>query len=102
MDLWRGVASVLVASGMLAGLTVPGRADEPLKLRVGWAVVPAQLTAVLWARPDLLKHYGKSYTVEATHFRGSTPQITGLAAGDRKSTRLNSSHQHRSRMPSSA
>jgi NitT/TauT family transport system substrate-binding protein len=82
MGLWRGVASVLVASGMLAWLAVPSRADEPLKLRVGWAVVPAQLTAVMWARPDLLKHYGKSYTVEATHFRGSTPQITGLAAGE--------------------
>jgi len=82
MSLWRGFASTLVASGMLAGLALPSRADEPLKLRVGWAVVPAQLTAVFWAKPELLKHYGKSYTVEAIHFRGSTPQITGLAAGE--------------------
>ena len=28
--------------------------------------------------------------------------ISGLTHGDRKSTRLNSSHKHRSRMPSSA
>jgi sulfonate transport system substrate-binding protein len=82
MSLRRSVASVLVVLGMLAGLALPSRADEPLKLRVGWAVVPAQLTAVFWAKPELLKHYNKSYTVEATHFRGSTPQITALAAGE--------------------
>jgi NitT/TauT family transport system substrate-binding protein len=82
MSMGRGIASALIAAGMLAGLVVPGRADEPLKLRVGWAVVPAQLTSVFWAKPELLKHYGKSYTVEAIHFRGSTPQITGLAAGE--------------------
>ena len=82
MSLWRSIASALIAAGMLAGLTAAGRADEPLKLRVGWAVVPAQLISVLFAKPELLKHYGKSYTVEAIHFRGSTPQITGLASGD--------------------
>ena len=82
MSLWRSLASVLIASGMLAGLALPGRAAEPLKLRVGWAVVPAQLVSVLFAKPELLKHYGKTYTVEAIHFRGSTPQIEGLASGD--------------------
>ena len=81
MSLWRNIASALIVSG-LVGLALPGHADEPLKLRVGWAVVPAQFTSVLWAKPELLKHYGKSYTVEAIHFRGSTPQITGLAAGE--------------------
>src|SRR5215469_9108412 len=82
MGLWRSVALSLMASGMVAGLALPSCADEPLKLRVGWAVVPAQLTSVFWAKPELLKHYGKSYTVEAIHFRGSTPQITSLAAGE--------------------
>jgi sulfonate transport system substrate-binding protein len=57
-------------------------AEEPLKLRVGWAVVPGQLTAIIFAKPEVLKHYGQSYTVELTHFRGSTPQITALAAGE--------------------
>jgi sulfonate transport system substrate-binding protein len=57
-------------------------ADEPLKLRLGWAVVPAQLTSVLFEKKDLLKHYGKSYTAETVRFRGSSPQITALAAGE--------------------
>ena len=55
---------------------------EPLKIRVGWAVVPGQLTSILFTKKDILQHYGASYTVELVHFRGSTPQITALAAGE--------------------
>lgn len=78
---WRGSALTIVLSALLA-TSGTVRAAEPLKLRVAWAVVPAQLTAVLFEKKDLLKHYGKSYTVEPIHFRGSTPQITALAAGE--------------------
>ncbi len=76
----RGLIPALIALAL--GIAAETRADEPLKLRVGWAVVPAQLTSVLFEQKDLLKHYGKSYTVEAVHFRGSAPQITALAAGE--------------------
>jgi len=55
---------------------------DPLKIRVGWAVVPGQLTSILFTKKDILKHYGTSYTVDLVHFRGSTPQITALAAGE--------------------
>ncbi len=44
------------------------RADEPLKLRIAWAVIPGQLTAVLFDKQDILKHYGQSYTVETPAF----------------------------------
>jgi len=67
-----------VVMAMAAG----SAAAEPLKIRVGWAVVPGQLTAILFAKKDILKHYGTSYTVETIKFRGSTPQITALAAGE--------------------
>lgn len=82
MSGWRSIVRLLIGSAVAGLLAAPAHADEPLKLRVGWAVVPAQLTSVLFAKPELLKHYGKSYTVEAIHFRGSTPQIEGLAAGE--------------------
>ena len=71
----------LVAIGFLAAAASPARA-EPLKIRAGWAVVPAQLTAILFERKDILKHYGTSYSFEAIRFRGSAPQITALAAGE--------------------
>ena len=67
--------ALLCASG-------PAGFAEPLKLRIGWAVVPGQLTAILFTKKDILKHYGTAYTVELVHFRGSTPQITALAAGE--------------------
>jgi len=76
-----GLGLALIASVLLSAAT-GARAAEPLKLRVAWAVIPAQLTAVLFEKKELLKHYGKSYTVETIHFRGSTPQITALAAGE--------------------
>lgn len=67
---------------LLSGSLGSAQAATPLNLRIGWAVVPGQLTAVLFSRKDILKHYGKSYTVQTEYFRGSTPQITGLGTGD--------------------
>jgi sulfonate transport system substrate-binding protein len=55
---------------------------EPLKIRAGWAVVPAQLTSIIFENKSILKHYGTSYTFEPIRFRGSAPQITALAAGE--------------------
>jgi len=70
----------LVGAALMFGATA-GYA-EPLKIRIGWVVTPAQLTPVLFQKKDILKHYGKSYTVDAVRFRGSSPQITALAAGE--------------------
>ncbi len=68
--------------GFLAALLTSSaaRAQEPLHLRLGWAVIPGQLVAILYSKPDILKHYGKSYTIETIRFRGSAPQITALAS----------------------
>lgn len=77
-QVWSAAALAL----LLAMSSTAARADEPLKLRVGWAVVPGQLTSIIFAKRDVLRHYGTSYTVELIHFRGSTPQITALAAGE--------------------
>jgi sulfonate transport system substrate-binding protein len=57
-------------------------AAEPVRFRIGWAVVPGQLTALIFAKPERLAHYGTSYTADLVRFRGSAPQITALAAGE--------------------
>lgn len=75
-------AIVVVASVMVATLLLPATAQSPLRIRIGWVVAPAQLTPILFQKKEILKHYGKSYVVEPVHFRGSTPQITALAAGE--------------------
>jgi len=71
------VALVLAALGLC---TLSAQAETPLVIRFGWAITPAQLLPVIFENKAILKHYGKSYTIEATYFKGSTPQISALAA----------------------
>ena len=70
---------LVVIAALLAAL--PASAD-PLNIRVGWSTMPGHMIPVLFGNPDILKHYGKSYTVETIAFRGSSPQITAMAARD--------------------
>lgn len=73
------LAIAMALVGVMSG--TQGQA-EPVKLRIGWAITPAQMHPVIFANPSVLKHYGKSYTVDLIYFRGSTPQITAQAAGE--------------------
>ena len=66
-------------------LAAPGRA-EPLKIRVGWVQTPGHLAPVVEAlgkaHPEIFRHLGKSYVLQAVRFRGTTPQIQAQAIGD--------------------
>src|SRR5271163_676393 len=73
--------TAIVAAVLLLGSNA-ARADTPLSIRIAWAAVPGQLPAVLYQRPDILRHYGTSYTVEPIYNKGSGTQITSLAAGE--------------------
>lgn len=55
-------------------------AQAPVKVRIGYGTAPADITPLIWQRRDILKHYGKSYTVELTHFQGTSPEIQAFAA----------------------
>jgi NitT/TauT family transport system substrate-binding protein len=58
-----------------------GRAQaEPLKIRIGWSSMPAQMIPVLYSKPELLKYYGRSYVVEPVKFRAASANIIALAA----------------------
>lgn len=62
-------------------MAVTAHAEAPVKLRIGWITVPVSLAPIMSAKPDLARHLGKTYTIDAIHFNGSTPQITALADG---------------------
>jgi NitT/TauT family transport system substrate-binding protein len=66
---------------LAAGLATPAAAD-PVKIRMGYAQLPGHLAPILFENKSVLKHYGKSYVVEAIRFRGTTPQIQALSAGE--------------------
>src|SRR6204780_1814918 len=73
----------LAASTALASAGRPARAQAaPVKIRVGWVVVPASLAPLILEKKDILKHYGQSYVAEATRFEGTRPVITALASGE--------------------
>ena len=77
----RAIGLVVLLAALLAPLTA--RADEPLRLRIGWVVVPGHLFPVVFQlRAPILRHYGAIYSVEPVHFQGSAPQVTALAAGE--------------------
>ena len=70
-------------AAIVTGLLSAGASfAEPVKIRIGWSTMPGHMIPVLYSKPEILKHYGKSYTVEPILFRGSSPQITALAAGE--------------------
>jgi ABC-type nitrate/sulfonate/bicarbonate transport system substrate-binding protein len=52
---------------------------EPVKIRMAWVVPIANWASILLEKKDLMTHFGKSYTLETVHFRGTPPMITALA-----------------------
>jgi NitT/TauT family transport system substrate-binding protein len=74
-----GLASLHVA---LLAFLAGSAAAEPLKLRVGWVLVPAEISPILLADPSIALHAGKSYVVESLRFQGSSLYTSALAAGE--------------------
>jgi ABC-type nitrate/sulfonate/bicarbonate transport system substrate-binding protein len=75
-----------VIAGLMASITAlvvhPAHGAEPIKIRVGWVVAPANLVPVLFAKPGLAKHLGKSYVFEPIYFGASPKEITALATDE--------------------
>jgi ABC-type nitrate/sulfonate/bicarbonate transport system substrate-binding protein len=52
---------------------------EPVKIRMSWVAPVANLASMVLEKKDLLKHMGKSYTLETVHYRGTPQMITAIA-----------------------
>ena len=82
MQAMRLLRRLTATLGVVVALSTAAMAD-PLSIRVGWSTMPGHMIPVLFgADKPYLKHYGQSYTVEPVLFRGSSPQLTALAAGE--------------------
>jgi NitT/TauT family transport system substrate-binding protein len=55
---------------------------EPYHLRIGWVVAGADLATLMFAKPELAPHAGKSYIPELTHFEGTSTAMQALATGE--------------------
>jgi sulfonate transport system substrate-binding protein len=72
-----------IAAAFAALLTVgrPAGAAEPYHLRIGWVVVPADMIPLMFLKPGLAPHAGKTYIPELIHFSGTPTEMTALATG---------------------
>lgn len=61
---------------------MPAQAAEPYRLRIGWVVAGADLATLMFAKPGLALHAGKSYTPELIHFEGTSTAMQALATGE--------------------
>src|SRR5690348_8750055 len=77
----RFAKSGLLALALLMPGVGPARA-EPEHLRIGWVVAGADLATLMFAKPGLAVHAGKSYVPELIHFQGTPTELTALATGD--------------------
>src|SRR5438067_7007974 len=76
-----GRLALLVLALALSGLA-PARAAEPYRLRIGWIVAGADLATMMFAKPELAPHAGKSYIPELIHFEGTSTAMQALATGE--------------------
>src|SRR5262245_43262872 len=77
---FRGLWLTLV---MIACLGVPvAHAQQPVKIRIAYVVPVTDPPSILYEKPAILRHKGKTYDVELTRFQGTPPMITALAAGE--------------------
>ena len=74
------ITRLLIVAGLIA-LAGTAQAD-PIKVRIGWIAMPGSRAGYLTEKPELLKHYNQSYTVEAIHFSSTPAELTALASGE--------------------
>src|SRR5436190_15274070 len=77
----RSVRVLAVATLLLLSV-LPARAAEPYHLRIGWVVAGADFATLMFAKPELARHAGKSYIPELTHFEGTSTAMQALATGE--------------------
>src|SRR5579862_8427991 len=55
---------------------------DPLKIRLSYIVPVSNWATILFAKPEMAKHLGKTYSFEAIHFQSTPTLIQALAAGE--------------------
>ena len=80
--LARSGFGMLAAAGASSLVPTPAQADQPYRLRIGWVVTPTDLVTLMFTKPGLAPHAGKTYAPELTHFAGTPTEMTALATGE--------------------
>jgi NitT/TauT family transport system substrate-binding protein len=70
-----------VLAGVIAAAfaNAAAHAADPVKIRVSYVVAPSDWAPLLPEKPDLLKHNGKSYTLEVVRVGGTPALVQAMA-----------------------
>ena len=71
---------IYVAAAVMCGCA--HASAEPPKFRVGWVVPVANVASILFEKPGVAVHVGKTYEYEGLRFASTTTMVTALATGD--------------------
>jgi NitT/TauT family transport system substrate-binding protein len=72
----------IMAGVLLASASLGSAQAEPVKIRLSYIAPVSNWATMLFQKPELARHLGKSYTFEAIHFQGTPLLITALNAGE--------------------
>ena len=72
----------LIACALAMLLGSVGANADPLNIRISWVAVPNNLPPLFMAKPEMMQHAGKSYTVDPIRFPGTPQSVAALASGD--------------------
>src|SRR5258708_14071060 len=77
---------ILVLLAAVAGSAAPAPFNaahaEPVKIRAGWLLVPAEITPIMFPQPGIGRHNGTPYVLDPPRYQGTTPPTSALAAGE--------------------
>lgn len=76
---WHRLAALALALGFFGQAAT---AAEPPVIRIAWVIPVANWASIIYAKKDLMTHYGKTYRVEPVHFKATPPMISALAVGE--------------------
>lgn len=77
--------SIVIAALLTAAFASTAAAD-PVRIRIGWAQVPTQMTPLVAelakTHPELFHNLNVTYTYEPVRFQGSPPQVQAFAVNE--------------------
>jgi ABC-type nitrate/sulfonate/bicarbonate transport system substrate-binding protein len=76
-----GLLRKLAVALALMLVSAPLLRADPVKLRIGYGTAAEEQLWLLIAKPELGKHQGKAYTIDATRFTGSDKRAQAFEAG---------------------
>ncbi len=74
--------SAKFALPFLALIAGTAQAADPVKIRVSYVVAPSDWAVLLPEKPELLKHNGKSYSLEVVRVNGTPALVQAMAANE--------------------